>query len=232
MRSATSQLSKYALRELNFAEEKGKRFVIIHIDDSQLSDEFRFLYGLADTIDWNSQPQREKLLRDLQKWNKDENLSLIDGLTNDTKSQYGKEGVRLQKELRKAILRPIEQNGKWGFFDETYKVVIPCQWNDADDFDDDLAPVKDSNGMWGYIDKGGILVIPCQWTYEGCFFDSLARVQGKNDKYGFIDKTGKIVIPCQWNNADTFFNGLAQVENANGRSLYINKLGKIVNIQE
>lgn len=67
MRSKESQLSKFALKELKFAEEKNKKFVIIHIDDSPLEDDFQFLYGLADTISWNDTPQREKLFRDLKR---------------------------------------------------------------------------------------------------------------------------------------------------------------------
>lgn len=68
MRSEASQTSKFALRELNFAEEKGKRVVIVHIDDSTMADEFQFLYGLSDSISWTNLPQREKLFRDLKRW--------------------------------------------------------------------------------------------------------------------------------------------------------------------
>lgn len=68
MRSEQSQVSKYALRELHYAEEEGKKFVIVHIDKSPMSKDFKFLYNLANTIDWDNQSQREKLLRDISKW--------------------------------------------------------------------------------------------------------------------------------------------------------------------
>ena len=73
MLSEESQDSKFALRELNFAmkkneEDKQKHVVIVNIDDCHLTDEFEFMYGLTDTIVWNNQPQREKLLRDVSKW--------------------------------------------------------------------------------------------------------------------------------------------------------------------
>lgn len=68
MRSKESQSSQYALRELKFAEDKNKKIVIIHIDDSPLDDDFKLLYGLADTISWSDTPQREKLFRDLKRW--------------------------------------------------------------------------------------------------------------------------------------------------------------------
>ena len=68
MLSKNSQNSKFALKELDFAEKKGKHVVIVNIDNCQMNDEFLFLYGLSDLIDWNNEPQKEKLIRDLKKW--------------------------------------------------------------------------------------------------------------------------------------------------------------------
>ena len=69
MRTMQSQNSKYALLELNYAtEESKKHVVIVNIDNSDMTKEFRFLYGLTDTIDWGNEPQREKLIRDIVKW--------------------------------------------------------------------------------------------------------------------------------------------------------------------
>lgn len=75
MLSQNSQDSKYALKELDFAEKKGKHVVIVNIDDCLMNDEFLFLYGLCDTISWNDESQRDKLLRDLKKWIGDEEVS-------------------------------------------------------------------------------------------------------------------------------------------------------------
>lgn len=63
-----SQCSEFALRELDFADKKGKHVVIINVNDCAMTDEFQFLYGLTDTISWTDVPQREKLLRDLKRW--------------------------------------------------------------------------------------------------------------------------------------------------------------------
>ncbi|MBP5190592.1 MAG: leucine-rich repeat protein [Bacteroidales bacterium] len=68
MLSAESQQSEYALLELHFAKRKGKRIVLVNIDDSTMTDEFFFKYSLTDTIAWRNQPQRNKLLRDLRCW--------------------------------------------------------------------------------------------------------------------------------------------------------------------
>ena len=68
MRSAQSQRSEFALRELNFASKRGKKVVIVNVDNSPMTDEFEFLYGLTDTIEWENLPQREKLFRDVRRW--------------------------------------------------------------------------------------------------------------------------------------------------------------------
>lgn len=68
MCSAQSQSSEFALRELNFADKRCPHIIIVHIDAFQMNEEFEFLYGLTDAIDWNNLPQREKLLRDVKKW--------------------------------------------------------------------------------------------------------------------------------------------------------------------
>ena len=73
MLSVMSQKSEFALLELNFASKKAKvdrqkHVIIVNIDGCQMCDEFDFLYGLTDTIDWSNLPQKEKLLRDLKRW--------------------------------------------------------------------------------------------------------------------------------------------------------------------
>ena len=52
----------------------------------------------------------------------------------------------------------MDINGIYGFTDETGKVVIPCQWKDAESFSEGLARVKDANGKWHKIEKTGRIV--------------------------------------------------------------------------
>ncbi len=76
MLSEASQQSENAQKELDFAygkhREEGKKVAIVYIKPCQMSDEFRFDYGKADTIDWQNPLQREKLIRDLKTWTKKE----------------------------------------------------------------------------------------------------------------------------------------------------------------
>jgi hypothetical protein len=68
MCSGQSQKSEFALRELNYASKRCQHVVIVRIDNKPLNDEFEFLYSLTDTIEWDNQPQREKLFRDIIRW--------------------------------------------------------------------------------------------------------------------------------------------------------------------
>ena len=133
-----------------------------------------------------------------------------------------------EERLEQFQLKPFEQNGKYGFIDETGRVVIPCQWKDVNFFSEGLAGVKDENEKWGFIDKTGRVVIPCRWK-EACFFsEGLARVQGENWEWGFIDKNGRVVIPCRWVDALHFYEGLAAVKDKNIKWGYIDKTGRVV----
>ena len=121
-----------------------------------------------------------------------------------------------------------KRNDKWGFMDESFEVVIPCQWRYAGRFSEGLAAVADEHGKWGFIDKSGEIVLPCQWRYAGRFSEGLAAVADEHGKWGFIDKMGKIVIPCQWKLAYVFSEGLAAVMDEHGNLGFIDKTGWIV----
>ena len=66
--SASSQKSKWSLKEIRYATEQHKRVVIVRINDCILTDTFSFSYGGDDIIDWRVLEQKEKLLRDLSRW--------------------------------------------------------------------------------------------------------------------------------------------------------------------
>jgi len=51
-------------------------------------------------------------------------------------------------------LFPIEKDGKWGYIDNTGRIVIKPQFDEARDFSEGLARVT-IDGKFGYIDKTG-----------------------------------------------------------------------------
>ncbi len=66
----------------------------------------------------------------------------------------------------KRLMAFVKKDQKYGFIDETGKIVIPCQWDSACSFLEGLAKVK-KDGKYGCIDKIGKLVTPCQWDFVG-----------------------------------------------------------------
>ena len=70
LRSDHSQNSEFAMLELHYAFEEcpNVHVVIVHIDNSPLNRELRFYFKLADSIEWNNQPQHDKLIKDLKRW--------------------------------------------------------------------------------------------------------------------------------------------------------------------
>lgn len=71
MLSLDSQISEFAIRELNYAYSKKKKVVIININNCALTDEFLFMYGLTNMVFWDNKEQKENLIRDLKIWIKD-----------------------------------------------------------------------------------------------------------------------------------------------------------------
>ena len=129
------------------------------------------------------------------------------------KYEYGPVGNDPKKYIR---------GGKWGFLNRIGKVVIPCKYDDAHSFFENLAGVK-LNGKWGFIDKEGAEIIPCIYDYVCDYREGLALVK-LNGKWGFIDHIGKEVIPCYYECAFPFQNGFAEVK-LDGKSYHINRYG-------
>ena len=126
-------------------------------------------------------------------------------------------------------LARVEQDGKFGYVDKSGALVIPCQWDAANNFSEGFAYVRigDSDtGLYGLIDTAGAYVLPCEWNRIGSFQEGFAHVE-KDGKIGFIDTTGALAIPCQWGTAGDFSEGLACVS-VDGLYGYIDRTGELV----
>ena len=58
----------WTVRELEFAEKKNKRIVIIKIDGNKLSDRFEFDYDFSQQVDATLKEDLDRLCTNLQKW--------------------------------------------------------------------------------------------------------------------------------------------------------------------
>ena len=118
------------------------------------------------------------------------------------------QGIQL-KPSNLAELIPYHEAGKWGFTDETGKIVIPLIYNDAEGFFEGLARVRvdGEKGLdgskYGFINKLGEIVIPIKYDYAESFSEGLACVN-LNGKYGFIGKSGNKFTQIKYDDASSF----------------------------
>lgn len=126
-----------------------------------------------------------------------------------------------------------------GFIDESGKIVIDKQFDEAMPFSEGLSLVFDADTQrWGYINRSGVLVIPYQYEQAGRFSEGLAPIMLPDGKSGYIDKNGVLVIQLEDmiipdspvtipSSGGIFHDGLALVENVNFHA-YIDKNGHFV----
>ena len=115
-----------------------------------------------------------------------------------------------QSEQPGSHLRPIQQNGRWGYIDRTGKIAIEPQFSWAEEFSEGLAAFENEDGKHGYIDETGKPVIEPKFDNWTNFSEGLAAVS-VDFKWGYIDKSGKWTIPPQFAVGRPFSNGLALV---------------------
>lgn len=128
-------------------------------------------------------------------------------------------------------LAPVSKNKKWGFIDETGKLVIPLVYDQVEYFTQNNLSAVTKNGKSGFIDKHGKEMIPV--IYEKVISEQLDNIviARKNYKWAFFDNTGKQLsdflytnVQRAWKGDDTTFfeNGPASVK-VNGKYIFLNK---------
>jgi len=125
----------------------------------------------------------------------------------------------------------FKQNGKWGFKDESGRVVIEPKYDYVTVHSEGLARVaehKNGKDKWGFIDKSGRYAIEPKYDYVTVHSEGLAGVE-VNGKWGFIDKSGRMIIEPKYDDASrvSFKGGLAKVE-VNGKWGFIDSRGRMV----
>lgn len=66
--TTSSQESKWALKEIDYAISENKHVVLVRFNSDPMTKRFRFDFGRTDVIDWRVPEQKEKLLRDMKFW--------------------------------------------------------------------------------------------------------------------------------------------------------------------
>lgn len=142
----------------------------------------------------------------------------------------------------------VQKDGLYGYIDSKGELVIPCEYNDANDFCNGFAIVgmgKRSelfpgleSGEYTYISKNNEKLFELgkyQQLYD--FSEGMARVgvvEKSEDewlpgevKYGYINTNGEEVVCCKYSGAKDFIQGLAAVEE-DGKWGFIGTDGQVV----
>lgn len=88
------------------------------------------------------------------------------------------------------------KKGKWGFVNESGKVVIKYNYDEVTAFDHGVSQVRKGE-KWGYIGTNGREVLKIEYDEIGTFKNGLAHII-KGGKYGYINDQKEIVIPAKY----------------------------------
>jgi predicted secreted protein len=130
---------------------------------------------------------------------------------------------------------PVFQDGKWGYIDDSGRMLIPPQFDQALSFSEGLAGVK-AGDQYSYIDVYGKSPFGSSYFYANIdyFEDGLApvkaAVQDMGDRWGYIDKAGRRVIDLNFTLAQAFSEGRAAVCTSTGPLSwgYIDTTGRLI----
>ena len=117
----------------------------------------------------------------------------------------------------------VRLDGKYGFINEDGEEIIPCKYEDADNFPEGLTKVKSAEG-WGFVNKNGKEIISCKYEDADVFSDGLAKVKSA-EGWGFVNENGEEIVACKYEEAHAFWLGLAKVKSAKGWG-FVNKNGE------
>ena len=106
--------------------------------------------------------------------------------------------IQYDFQLSGTRLFPIVHNDLWGYADSTGRVVIPFQFEEAEDFSENLALVRIHDKI-AYINKSGIRLVQPNWNDGETFSNGLAIVE-KDDKYGIINTRGELILSNIYSN--------------------------------
>jgi hypothetical protein len=109
--------------------------------------------------------------------------------------------------------------GKWGYAGTNGRLVIDFTYDEAGDFHDGIAAVKEGRYEY-YIGTDGKMVIPVEYEQAGRFQDGLAVVS-MDFNWFVIDRGGEAKL-LPYDDVYNFSEGLAVVRNGK-KWLYINK---------
>lgn len=126
----------------------------------------------------------------------------------------------------------VQKDDKYGYVNEAGVLVIPCQYNSANDFRDGYARVHNGGGPYvgTIIDKTGKVTgtVPENVDYStnagnGCF--AVSSSESGRRRYGFIDYTGREIVSCKYAEVKDFSGGVAAVKTFDDKWGFVDTTG-------
>lgn len=123
----------------------------------------------------------------------------------------------------------VEQGGKWGYIDQTGKVMIDYIFREAGSFHCGRAMAR-SGSAYGYIDILGNFAVSTKWRKAGDFSEDLAFATSdeyEKDRQYIINKVGEKVATLGSSvKGDRFSEGFAAVVEDGSVHYYMNATGR------
>ena len=109
----------------------------------------------------------------------------------------------------------ISVDGYFGTISRNGEIVIPLEYSNLIDFDDELILACNVNDFWGFINWKNEIIIPFEYSYASIFLEkyNLSKVC-KNGKYGYIGRRNQEVIPLDYDSITIInFNEIGVLRN-------------------
>jgi hypothetical protein len=114
-----------------------------------------------------------------------------------------------KNETKPTLLHQIKVKGKYGFIDNTGKIIIKPEYDYVGDFSEGLAVIE-INKKYGFIDSLGNIKIFPEFDYADDFSNGFALIEIDQNR-GYINKEGKKIVPPKYKKAFSYENGFAGV---------------------
>ncbi len=110
------------------------------------------------------------------------------------------------------IMNAQKSNGLYGYIAPNGKIIIPAIYEDASDFTEGIAIVRNSQKA-AFINTSGAQITDYIYDNAQNFSEGLGNIM-IGTRWGYIDQTGNVVIPATYDNPADFKNGYASIQKA------------------
>ena len=119
-----------------------------------------------------------------------------------------------------------KKTDKYGFVDNNFNIIIPCEYDSVSYFCDGVSVIYDKSYPIALLKTDGTKINIGDYKVPKSFSEGLLLVRNRHGLWGYLDINGEEVIKCQFKEAYCFNNGRAVVRDEQNRWFTIDKHGK------